>query len=77
MNGDNGNGGGGPPPVLHFLRALGHAAVAWGELAFNGAEEEQEGQEPARRRRHRRPAQRAEKPYKPCCIAKRKPASEE
>lgn len=65
-DGNNGNRGG-PPPGLHFLKALSHAALAFGHVAFGEENDEEQDVAPAPRRRIKFPA-----PAKSCCIARRK-----
>jgi len=64
----NGNGNGKVPPGLHFLKALGHAALAWGHIAFAGDEgDDNEEGENSEKRRPRRPGVRK----KSCCLGRR------
>lgn len=54
-----------PAPVpfgLHFLKALGHAALAYGHIAFNEEPKDEDEEEAPRRR----PARRVKKS---CCLA--------
>lgn len=50
----NQNGGGGPPPGLHFLKALGHAALAVGHVAFGGKDGQEDEDEVSRPRKRKR-----------------------
>ena len=72
MNG-NQDGNNGPPPALHFLRALGHATLAWGHIAF-GSQNDEEGEEtpaPRIRRRRRKSFGPAAPRSGSCCAGKR------
>ena len=63
-----------PAPVpfgLHFLKALGHAALAYGHIAFNEEPDESEGEEEQPRRLKRPSGRRNSSRKKSCCIARR------
>lgn len=75
-NNDNNGGQSGQPgqpgAVLHFLKALGHAALAYGHIAFNEEPDETEAEEAAQPRRLKRPSGRRNGgSKKSCCIARR------
>lgn len=70
MSGEQ-NGNGGPPPFMHFLKALSHGAMAVGHLMTGGNPDEDEDSDedeaPARPRRKFKVRKKG-----PCCTAKRK-----
>ncbi len=63
----------GPGMGLHFIKALGHAALAWGHMAFAEEPDDDEEEEPRRpktrikRRGTSRPPARGS-----CCLGKRR-----
>lgn len=77
-NGGNndGKGGGKPPFSLHVLKALGHAALAWGHVAFaeDPDEEDEEFEAPRRQPRRRKLSSygRGKAGGGSCCLGKRR-----
>jgi hypothetical protein len=65
---------GSPGPGLHFLKALGHAALAWGEVAFAEERDDDEAEELSRRPRRRRIGSKAggQSVRGSCCLGKRR-----
>lgn len=55
MSNDNSQGNG-PPAGLHFLKALGHGAMAFGHLMFGQPNEDESAEETTAPRRRRKVA---------------------
>lgn len=75
MENDNGQGNGppgSPPAGLHFLKALGHGAMAFGHLMFGQPDEESDEEATAPRRRRRVATGRRGNGSGSCCSGRRR-----